>query len=219
MAKPASIVYLMCNLSRIVLHSVLMTAYDGDFASLMMYALLIWEHSTHASEVFGLQQCCIRVIGGLGYWDCCWQCFPAFGALTLPCANIFQCLLYIRCHQQLFTQHSDIHDYPTRGNSNIIPGFISFGRARTCMNYDCIQFFNVLSLIVRNLDVGIFNRRIKKYLVSNALYTFDKYLTSDFSDLTWQHHFWALLRGPDGEVVFLWSVTCPECINCNWCFV
>ena len=70
-ARLASITYLMRNLSRVVSHNVLMTAYHGYFASTMTFSLINWGHSAHASEVFGLQRRCIRVIAGLGYRDCC----------------------------------------------------------------------------------------------------------------------------------------------------
>src|SRR3978361_839601 len=140
----ASVVYLIRNLSKVVSHGVLMTVYHGYFASVMTYAILNWGHSAHAAEVFGLQRRCVRVIAGLGYRDCCRKALRDLGILTLPGPYILRCLQYIRENFHLFTLHSNVHNYPTRHNSNVVPEFFRLGRTRDGTSYYCVKFFNVL---------------------------------------------------------------------------
>ena len=183
-ARLSSIVYLMRNLSRVVSHSTLMSAYHGYFSSSMNYALLNWGHSAHAKEVFGLQRRCIRIIAGLGYRDCCRCCFTSLGVLTLPCTYILLCLMHIKLNQHLFTEHKCMHNYPTRGGSNIVPEFFRLGKARTGTTYFGVRFFNVLPLAFRGLAAEQFRKGMRRYLVAKAFYSFAEYLDNDFSDLT-----------------------------------
>lgn len=179
----ASVVYLIRNLSAVVPHDVLMMAYHGYFASVMSYGLLNWGHSAHASSVFGIQRRCVRVLAGLGYRDDCRRHFAGLGVLTLPCAYILQCLIFMKKNLHLFSQHSDTHGYPTRGNSNIVPGFLRLGRARTGTSYYCVQFLNVLPLAFRSSELPLFKSRMKKFLIANAFYSFQEFLEADFSTL------------------------------------
>lgn len=181
--KLASIVYLIRNLAGIVSREVLMLAYHGYFASNMTYALLGWGHSAHAPDVFRLQRRCVRVIAGLGYRDCCRRQFTEYKILTLPCAYILQCLLYIKRNRSLFIQHDSVHDYPTRHSSNVMPEFFRLGKSRTGTSYYCVKFFNKLPSEVRALDELPFKSRVKNYLINRAFYNFNEFLTSNCDDI------------------------------------
>ena len=144
---------------------------------------MIWGHSSHAAEVFGLQRKCIRAMAGLGYRVCCRQHFIKFGILTLPCAYILRCLLYIKENLGHYSMHCDVHTYPTRFGSNIVPEFRRLARARTGTSYYCVKFFNALPPLIRLLNEQQFKLRIRVYLIAKAFYTLDEFLNSSFHDM------------------------------------
>ena len=176
-------VYLIRNLSGCVSLKVLMTAYHSLFNAKMSYAILAWGHSAHAKKVFGMQRRCIRVILNMGYRDDCRGAFRKLGILTLPCVFILQCLLYIKENQQSFVLHSEIHDYQTRTNNNIIPNYLRLARTRVGVEYHCVKFFNVLPVTVRNVNNKEFKTCLKRYLIEKEFFSFDEYLKNKFSDL------------------------------------
>lgn len=172
----ARIVYLIRALARKVSLPTLLTAYHGYFSSVMSYACLNWGHSAHANKIFKLQRRCVRVMAGLGYRDCCRQCFRDLNILTLPCMYILQCLSYIRANLPQFPGHADVHDYNTRHRHNILPDYHRLSRTRRGSDYYCVKFYNALPVPIRALDTRVFLIRVKAYLINSAYYSFDEYL-------------------------------------------
>ena len=185
-SKLSRITYLIRNLTRSVSGGTVMSAYHGYFSANMTYAILNWGHSAHAVKVFKLQRRCIRIIGGLGYRDCCRHCFPEIGVLTLPCVYILQCLNYIKQNIHQFVMRGDIHDYPTRGRNLVAPDFHRLSRTRRGTDYYCVTFYNVLPDQVRALSDKIFYGKMKLYMRRKAFYSFEEYLQNDFNDLSVQ---------------------------------
>lgn len=181
--KLSRVIFLIRNLSGTVTPSMLLMAYHGYFSSAMSYAVLNWGHSAHASVVFGLQRRCVRIVGGLGYRDCCRRCFVGLGILTFPCVYIYQCLLYIKSNMGNFMMHCDVHGYSTRNNMNIVPSFRRLSKTRDGTGYMCIKFFNVLPPYIRELELKCFRKIIKKYLISKAFFSTTEYLQNSFDDM------------------------------------
>lgn len=182
-SKLSRITFLIRSLARSVSRETLMLAYHGYFSSNMSYAVLNWGHSAHAQRIFGLQRRCVRIIAGLGYRDCCRHCFCELQILTFPCVFILHCLKYLMQNISSFITHRDLHEYPTRNNNNIVPGFHRLARTRRGSDYYGIIFYNVLPLRVRELGLAEFVRRLKAYLIVKSFYSLEEYLSNDFSDL------------------------------------
>ena len=182
-SKLSRLLYLIRSLTKRASLRVVLSAYYSYFHSRLCYSILNWGHSAHASRVFGLQRRCIRVIGGLGYRDCCRDHFGSLGVLTVPCIYILNCLIYFRDHLASHAKHSDLHSYPTRGRDNFVHDYLRVTRARDGTNYYCVKFFNALPDRARNLDKGPFKDVLKKYLISKAFYSFEEYLDNNFNDL------------------------------------
>lgn len=175
-------IYLVRNLVKTVSLEVLITAYYGHIHSNLCYAILNWGHSAHASKIFGLQRRCIRIIGQQKYQDCCRHTFKKLNILTLPCIFILECLIYIKKNEHIFNRHTDVHNYETRNNNNVVPNFYRLSRARDGTGYYCIKFFNVLPEAIKQLSLNQFKIKLKAYLKSKAFYTFEEYLHNNFAD-------------------------------------
>ena len=182
-SKLSSIIYLIRTLSESVTRKMLLTAYHGHFASRISYAILNWGHSAHSNYIFKLQRRCIRVIGGLGYRDCCRELFGEYRIMTLPSLYIFACLSYLKKNLNLYRYHYEVHDHLTRNNSDLLPGYSRLARTRTGPGYYCVKFFNVLPRSIRDLDCDLFLRKIKDYLLKKSFYSIEEYINNQFSDL------------------------------------
>lgn len=182
-SRLSRIIYLIRHLSNLVTKDVLMSAYHGYFVSNMSYAVLNWGHSAHCGRIFGLQRRCVRVLTGLRYRDCCRVCFPELNVLTFPSIYILACLTFVRENISQYSTHRDIHGYPTRNNSNILPDFHRLARTRRGTDYYGVMFFNALPEHVRELSRIAFKSKVKKYLIRKSFYSTEEYLRNDFNDM------------------------------------
>ena len=176
-------IYRIRSLKNIVSEKVLINAYYGHFHSYLAYAVLCWGHSSHSTRVFAIQRRCIRIISGIRYRDCCRACFVALGILTLPSVYILSCLGHVRGNIGNYTRNGEHHDYNTRTRSCLALNYSRTARARDGISHYGLKFFNVLPEAVKALSVQQFMSRIKDYLKRKAFYSYDEYLTNNFSDL------------------------------------
>lgn len=176
-------IYLIRNLHDSVFTDTVLSAYYAHFHSNMTYSLLNWGHSPHSKRVFGLQRRCIRILCGLKYRECCRESFRQLKVLTLPGEYIYQCLLYIRTNLGMFTVHSDVHNYPTRGRDGVRADYFRLLRSRGGTTYHCVKCYNALPERVKSYDFTKFKTTIKSYLRESAFYDVDEFLQSDFSEI------------------------------------
>lgn len=174
-------IFLLRNLVNCVSQPTVLTAFHALIQSALSYAILIWGHSAHAGTVFSLQRKAVRIITGLAYRDDCREAFKNLNLLTLPCAYILQCLLHIKENLSKYSTHEDIHSYSTRNKTNVQLNFSRLTKTRNGTSYYAIKFFNVLPNTVQALDCKRFKFVIKRFLLENAFYDFQEFLSSDFS--------------------------------------
>lgn len=180
--KLAQCLFLLRNLVKITSQKTVLTAYHGYFHSKLSYAILSWGHSCHTDKIFGLQRKCVRIIGGLGFREDCRQCFIDLRILTTPCVYILQCLLHIKQNLNTYQTHLDLHNYPTRTNTNLVPDFSRLERARNGTRYLAIKFYNLLPTNIKVLGISQFKIKIKKYLMAKAFYSYEEYFISNFNN-------------------------------------
>lgn len=182
--KMSSNIFLLRSLASIVSHPTLLTAYHGLIHSAFSYAILVWGHSAHTKNIFSMQRKAIRVIAGLGYRDDCKHVFKELSILTLPSTYILHCLLYIKENQDTYTRRDLIHNHATRNNKKLNHNFLRLTKTRNGTNYYAIKFFNVLPDNIQKLEYKRFKTVIKKYLLDNAFYDINEYLSSDLTCIT-----------------------------------
>lgn len=107
--KLCSIIYLLRNLSGEVTPDVLLTAYHALFQSLISYAILIWDHSSHGKRIFALQRRAVRVVAGLRYRDDVESAFIDKKILTFPSLYIYHCLAYAKKNFINYDTHAETH--------------------------------------------------------------------------------------------------------------
>lgn len=180
--KISTNIYLLRNLANNVSQRTLITAYHGLIHSSLSYAILVWGHSSHSANVFALQRRAIRIVYGLNYREDCRHAFKKLNILTLPSTYILQCLLHIKVNQLKYTPHREIHGYSTRNSKNICPQFLRLNKSRNGTNYYAIRFFNHLPERIRELEYNSFKNTLREFLKANVFYTFEEYLSSNFSD-------------------------------------
>ena len=166
-----------------VCHTTLLKVYYGYFYPHLAYAILCWGHSTHTSLVFGAQRRCVRVMGRLGYRDCCRSLFRNCKIMTVPCIYIFHCLIHVKTNLTAYKQHNEDHHYGTRRNQQLVPSYNRTERARDGINYFGIKFYNALPTHVKSLSLTIFKTRVKAYLLERCFYSCQEYLEHNFNDL------------------------------------
>lgn len=181
-SKLSRYLFLIRSLRNNVSMGTVMSAYHGLFGANMHYAILVWGHSPQALRIFGLQRKCVRIILGMRFREECHGAFKKLKILTFPCIYILQCLVYIRENSHLYRSHADIHQYPTRYNTDLVPDYHRLSRTRDGTGYYCIKFFNVLPLRIRKLEAKHFKEKVKNYLINKEFFSFNDYLNNDFSD-------------------------------------
>ena len=182
-SKLCSNIYLLNTLSNVVSTNVLKSAYFALVHSLISYAIVAWGHATSSDRIFRLQRRSIRIISRLGFREDCRSAFVLHKIMTFPCIYIFNCLNFVKTHQDKYKSHQDIHNYLTRNNNKLYPEFVRLKKCQNSPNFMGIKFFNVLPEAIRCLDTNLFKSKLKEYLISKSFYTYDEYLQNNFSDM------------------------------------
>ena len=172
--------YLLRNLSDRVSLNVLRTVYFAIFHSCLSYGILLWGHAPAAKRVFGLQRRVIRVLAGLPYMGDCRDAFEELGILTVPAMFVLECLLYIRRNVDRYRTHEDIHEHNTRNKGNLVPAYCRVGRCQSGPGFWGINFYNKISIEIKQLELPNFKREIKRLLLANPIYDFSEFFRLSF---------------------------------------
>lgn len=173
--KLSKVIYMIKSLTRTVSINTVLLAYHSYFMSTAMYAILNWGHSSHMATIFKLQRRCVRIMTGLKYRDCCQAKFRDLQILTLPCAYILQCLVFVKSNIGSYSTRAEQSRYTTRNNNDLDIGFLRLSRSRTGSAYYGPKLFNALPLSVRSLDAGQFKNRLRAFLVKRAFYSLEEF--------------------------------------------
>lgn len=150
-----------------------LTVYHALFHSRMSYGIKSWGNAadTHLNTVFLKQKKAVRIIANISAMETCRPYFVQFYIVTLYGQIIFENLCHIKSHNGDYQTHSDIHNHNTRFKNNIVKPASRLHRFR-CIG---INFFNLLPVGVKELRLSVFRRRIKRYLIGVAPYSFDEF--------------------------------------------
>lgn len=175
--------YLLRNIVGKISRDALIAAYHGLIHSIISYAILVWGHATSSTNVFSAQRKAIRIIAGLKFRDSCREHFKMLNILTVPCTYILQCLLYLKNNLNKYTFRNEKHPYDVRNKNNIHQNFLRLKKTRDGTGYYGIQLYNALPPEVKLLNDARFKAKIKTYLLSNAFYSLEEFLSSDLTQI------------------------------------
>ena len=175
----ASSLFLLRNLADNVSSEILKLAYFALFHTHFSYAIEVWGHSADTYRIFRLQRKAVRLLAGLRFREDCREAFKSLGILTLPSLFIYRNLLNVKSNNELYQTHDDLHDYNTRNKSKIVPIHYRLKRCQSGQGYWSIKFYNKLPDKVKNLPFKNFKNKVRVFLIKNAYYSFNEYLSSD----------------------------------------
>ena len=169
-------VFLLRRVSCTVDCDALRMTYFAVFHSLISYCVMIWGHSAMCGRIFALQRRAVRIVAGIGFREDCKHAFVSLGILTLPSLYIYRCLQYIKKNITQYNTNNSIHDHNTRGKDDLRAEKQRINKGRCSTNYWAVRFHNCLPENVRQMPGGIFEKRVKKFLLDNAFYCFNDYI-------------------------------------------
>lgn len=169
-------IFVLRRLRGLVDGSMLLVAYHALFQSRLKYCISSWGHSAHVDAAFKMQKKALRVVCNKSARYSCRDLFRETGVLTLASEFILATLTSVRKNISDFLVHSDIHNYNTRHQADLVIPYsrLTAGK-RTTIN---VSLFNKLPENVRQMNLLHFRQNLKRYLVANAFYTIDEFLSS-----------------------------------------
>ena len=171
-------IYALRVMSGNVSSDILRMAYYAFCQPIITYNILVWGNAGGWHTVFRLQRRAVRLIDGLNYRDDCRQSYIKLNILTFPSIFILECVTYVRSNLGRFSSHGDIHKYSTRQKNNLIPEFCRLSKSQKSVWYNSLQFYNRLPISIRQLPTKTFKNCVKRFLMKNAFYSFDEYMSS-----------------------------------------
>lgn len=169
------------SLAQSVSQKVQKIVYCSFFHSHLRYAILIWGHCSSRERVFRLQRKAIRILGNVGFRDDCKHTFIKLQILTFPCEYILEALLYIK--RNVYNFNGGKHEHNTRTRNNLVPKYSRLSKSQNSANYTGVKFYNLLPPEVQQLPFDKFKFIIRKYLLERAFYSYEEFLSNDFSDM------------------------------------
>ena len=164
---------------------ILRIIYYSLVQSHLCFSILAW--GSEQSRIFKIQKKVIRAISGSKYNAHTDPIFKTLSILKISDLYYQSCLLfYFRHCQNLLPnylqnfqipRHSDLHNYPTRNRSQMLPAQTRTHMALKCIRHAMVKFVNsspncILDKVQTHSHQG-FKLYIKKYLLSNYKVTCD----------------------------------------------
>lgn len=169
-------VFVLRRLRDLVDSEVLLMVYHALFQSRLKYCVSLWGNSAHTDGVFKMQKRALRVLCNKGSRHSCRGLFRGMGILTLASEFILASLIFIHKNVSDFPVHSDFHEYDTRHRADLA---VTFSRLTTSKrNRVNVSLYNKVPENIRQAGALQFKKIVKGYLMRNAFYTVNEYLSS-----------------------------------------
>lgn len=178
--KCASLCFAVRRLCQIVSINIVKTFYYSNFEAKIRYGVIFWGNSVTSDRVFILQKRVIRFMFGLTYRESCKSTFIRNKILTFPCLYILDVLIFVKTNISKFVHQNTYHEYTTRHGSNLQFNMHRLELFKSNPYYMGAVLYNKLNNNIKTI-VGIqkFKSAVRRYLVSNAFYSVEEFLTSE----------------------------------------
>ena len=173
--------FLLRRLASSTTFDVLRMVYFACFYSRMSYCIIVWGSSTLSETVFKIQKSSIRIICGLGYRDSCRGFFKKVRTLTLPSLYILTLLVDVKARAHTLPCRSDVHGYNTRRQTELEINHCRLTKTQsTDPDQIGIRMYNFLPTSLKELPTSQFQRKLKKILEQEELYSIQDFWQLDF---------------------------------------
>lgn len=154
--------------------------YFSYFHSIMSYGILLWGHAADIETIFILQKRAVRAIYQLRSRESLRDRFKEINILTVAGQFIYENVMYVRKHIDLFPKNSDRHHRNLRSKSKLEITFSRLSKVKKSFVGQCVHFYNRIPNDVCELPECKFKKHVKKCISSRGYYkTADYFNDSD----------------------------------------
>lgn len=178
--KLSKVCYSIKELKKVVDESTLLTAYYGNFYSLMSYGILFWCGS-HSQEVFIIQKRVIRIIAGYGVLESCRGLFRRYNILTVYGVYLYESLCFVYKNKDTFREAMTNHQHNTRHRNNFCYPLHTSNLLEKGCYYMCLKWYNLLPRHIKEINsLQHFKRKIKNILIQLEPYNLNEVNEASF---------------------------------------
>lgn len=174
--KLCSICFAFYRLRNIANVEVMLSFYHAEFLSRVRYGLLFWGSSRHFNRIFVIQKKVLRNIVGASNHQSCRPIFKKLQLLPLICIYISELVIYVKSNEGKFIKNSDLHNYNTRNNTELVIPLHNSTLYEKSPNYIGIKCYNHLPAVIKDIqNIRQFKHELKKFLLEKSFYNLSEY--------------------------------------------
>lgn len=172
--------YTIRRMTSISTHQAALMTYYAGFHSAASYGILLWGASPESRDVLIMQKRAVRILCGLKQHESARDAFKNKRILTIPSVFINESLKWIHQHNNDFKRNGNNHEYNTRARDVLRVEHHRLTTTQCSAEHLGIKFFNHLPVTVQRMNAKMFGKVVKRWLVENAFYTPEEFLSVPF---------------------------------------
>jgi hypothetical protein len=164
----------------IVNEQVLRMVYFAHFQSQLGYGIIFLGSSSTMRSVFVVQKRAFRIMLRLGPRSSCREGFKKLGILTVPCLYMYALMLFVVKNPNIYQTNNSIHNLKTRQQAKLHVSSVRLSSIQKGVHYSSVKIFNHLPQSISKFhnNVHIFKTRLRNFLITNAFYSTDEYIST-----------------------------------------
>ena len=186
----------ICFSIRSLIHTLnletLRVVYFVNFHSVHQYGIF-WGNSTHAHQVFKVQNRIVRLMSAVGPRSSC-RGFRKLNILPIVCQYILSLMLFLVDTEKDFPTNAYVHGLDTRNKNHLCLPIVSLSCVQSGVLYFRVKIFNSLPSNIKSHrnDRKGFKNRLYRYLIIHSFYSITEFLECkiDIYRYIVQNHFY-----------------------------
>jgi hypothetical protein len=146
------------------------------FNSLLLYRLIFWGNSGNAKLIFRLQKRAIRAMVQIPNNISRKQYFKSLHILPVPSLYIYEILMYIKTHLNVYTTNSGKHSHNTRRKDDLFMLPCITNLCKNNFNNIGIRMLNQLPQSIMIPALYKFKKSLRTYLFDHCFYSVNEFL-------------------------------------------
>lgn len=94
--------------------------YHSYFESVVKYGIIFWGNSSKMVKVLTLQKAIVRSMCNANPKESCRPLLKNLNILSIPCLYIYELIIFVHRHPELFAENNFKHEYSTRNKENFM---------------------------------------------------------------------------------------------------
>ena len=156
-------------------------AYFAHFQSQINYGIILWGSASPMRNVFIIQKKSIRIMLRLDPRSSYREGLKKLDILTVPCLYIYVLMLFVVKNPKIYQTNTSVHGRNTRQQNKLHVPSVRSSTIQRGVYYSSVKIFNHLPQNISKLhnNIHIFKTMLRNYLVKNAFYSIDEFLSKD----------------------------------------